>query len=376
MNLRATFFFTFPVLCVLAIVGGCTSTVETNGNPLSTPNPPHHPPFGPDSGVPTPPWDAGPGDDWDVWAPTDGGSWDAPIWDAMPDGPNGTIGIPLPSGCGTNGATPIDAWVAFDSDRDNGVSHIFVGRPDGCDVRQLTFGPYAEEEPAFAPDGLYVAFSSDRDGSRQIWRMELATKSIKKVTAIPNGAQHPSYSPDGTLITFESLGGIYTVHPDGTAPRLIAQEGTQCCTAYESPTFSHDGTQLLFDRTNEIDAVNLDGSGKRYVVSNWTTTEQDPAASPDGFLVAYAVYCGAGQAIFAAPFNGLPGDPCSGQRITPDSFGTSRHPSWGPSNLVAFERTGTARVAIIDTKTGTAWELLNETSRQAHPSWATPGWQP
>ena len=328
------------------------------------------------------PWEDG-GQPWDG-GPWDGGDWDSAPWDdggspvdASPIWPDAQPPIVMPTGCDpSNAAGGIDAWLAFDAESASGT-HIFVIRPNGCDVRQLTFGTSVDREPAFSPDGTYLSFSSDRGGTTQIWRMELATGTLLALTKSPTNARHSAWSPDGTLLTFATDdGGIWTMSNDGSNASHIAQAGTSCCTEYRAPTFSTDGTQILFDRYNEIDAIHLDGTAKRYVVSNWTTQEANPEMAPNGLRVAYDVYCGAGIAIFVAPYSGLPGDPCSGARITPDTFGPSANPAWGPSSLFAFERTSSGRLAIIDSTTGAAWEILDQPSLQSNPTWAPAGWQP
>ena len=38
------------------------------------------------------------------------------------------------------------------------MSHVFLARADGTDVRQLTLGETPEAQPTFSPDGRWVAF--------------------------------------------------------------------------------------------------------------------------------------------------------------------------------------------------------------------------
>src|SRR6059058_4830507 len=43
----------------------------------------------------------------------------------------------------------------------------------GGDVRQLTFSGKSDGAPRWSPDGMSIAFTSDRDGSAQLYRLSL-----------------------------------------------------------------------------------------------------------------------------------------------------------------------------------------------------------
>ena len=45
------------------------------------------------------------------------------------------------------------------------LGHLFSVPSSGGPADQLTFGPYYDDEPVFSPDGMQIAFTSDRDGS-------------------------------------------------------------------------------------------------------------------------------------------------------------------------------------------------------------------
>src|SRR5580700_1282104 len=55
-----------------------------------------------------------------------------------------------------------------------GTFHIWLMKPDGTGLRQLTTGHGDDREPRFSPDGKTVAFSSDRafKGSYDVWTVE------------------------------------------------------------------------------------------------------------------------------------------------------------------------------------------------------------
>jgi Tol biopolymer transport system component len=280
-------------------------------------------------------------------------------------------------GCHASGpGANLDAWLAFDANVSAG-SHIFVIRPNGCDMQQITSGNADETDPAFSPDGKTLAYTSDATGLNQIAIVDLATGITKTVTNEPAGAAQAAWSPDGKLLAYASNGAIFTVQPDGTGARKVGEDplGPGAGASYRSPVFSHDGTTVIFDRANEIDALSLDGSVKRSIVQNWTTTEEAPALSPDGLKVAYGAFCDAFESIYFVPESGTT-RPCDGERITPASFGTARFPAWGPSGLVAFERDMPSQIAVVDRSSGTMWQPVDQIPTQHNPTWAPAGFQP
>ncbi len=66
--------------------------------------------------------------------------------------------------------SPVENLIAFVSLRTEGKDAIFLMTPDGRNDRQITFNKNAlDKHPTWSPDGAQIAFSSDRDGRRQIY---------------------------------------------------------------------------------------------------------------------------------------------------------------------------------------------------------------
>jgi dipeptidyl aminopeptidase/acylaminoacyl peptidase len=62
------------------------------------------------------------------------------------------------------------------------LGHLFTLPISGGKALQITFGPAWDAQPRFSPDGKFVAFVSDRDGSSNVWTLRLADNKIRAVT--------------------------------------------------------------------------------------------------------------------------------------------------------------------------------------------------
>jgi TolB protein len=113
--------------------------------------------------------------------------------------------------------------IAFVSDRDKDLE-IYLVKPDGSELRRLTFSPGADQLPAWSPDGARIAFISDRDGNREIYVMNADGSGQTRLTHHPAADDSPAWSPSGDRITFRSDRGgdtkSYSIRPDGTDESL------------------------------------------------------------------------------------------------------------------------------------------------------------
>lgn len=104
-------------------------------------------------------------------------------------------------------ASPDHNWIAFSTEGKQ--EDIFVIRPDGTGVRQLTNDPYKDRAPRWSPDGKTIAFFSDRSGKYEIWTIHPDGSGLTQLTRFP-GAHYPAWSPDGTRLAFSHH------HPNAT----------------------------------------------------------------------------------------------------------------------------------------------------------------
>jgi TolB protein len=136
-------------------------------------------------------------------------------------------------------------------------------------MRYLTDGRFNDGDPAWSPDGRKIAFSSDRDGNREIYVMDADGGNVLRLTDHPAWDGHPYWSPDGSRILFESNRGsgqtfeVLTMLANGRRLRRLTDNDMDD----KHPSWSPDGASVIFEahRTGRMGLflVKPDGTGER-----------------------------------------------------------------------------------------------------------------
>ena len=153
--------------------------------------------------------------------------------------------------------SPDGASIVFTSER-NGSADLYRVKPDGSALERLTDSPAYDDQAAFSPDGKQLVFVTTRaGGTADLWTLDIATKKAKALTSGPGGDFRPSWSPDGQWIAFSSdrasnlpfskgrwehlqLVDLYVIHPDGSGLKQITPHGGFC----GSPTWQADSKHV------------------------------------------------------------------------------------------------------------------------------------
>jgi Tol biopolymer transport system component len=116
--------------------------------------------------------------------------------------------------------SPNGLKIAFVSERDNNPE-IYVMNVDGKAQTRLTNNSTADTFPAWSPDGKYIAFASNRDNNFEIYVMNNDGSEQSRVTNNVTYDILPAWSLDGQLIAYISAptetaeANIYVIKPDG-----------------------------------------------------------------------------------------------------------------------------------------------------------------
>jgi len=192
---------------------------------------------------------------------------------------------PLTSGAGT-GLVVTDDYPHWSPDGKSIVFQRTTATDEGVDAdlwlidveageeTRLTDTPDAwDSTPSYAADGNSVVFESNRDhqGS-DVYRLDLGTREVARLTAEPGNDLEAKESPDGRHIVFASeRDGDYEVYvmdaDGGNVRQLTDNEAVDRC-AHWSP----DGSRLSFyserDGDREIYVMRADGSDQRRLTSS------------------------------------------------------------------------------------------------------------
>ena len=89
--------------------------------------------------------------------------------------------------------------------------------------KRLTFDERRDSFPSFSHDGRAVLFSSDRGGTRDIFRQSIDARSAEAVTLAPGDQVSPISSPDGTWFLFRNTasGDMMRVAASGGPPERV-----------------------------------------------------------------------------------------------------------------------------------------------------------
>jgi dipeptidyl aminopeptidase/acylaminoacyl peptidase len=81
-------------------------------------------------------------------------------------------------------------------------THIWIVAADGSRNVQYTRGESSASNPAFSPDGRWLAFTSSRSGRNEIWVMPVDGGEAERLTDAESGVGRFLWAPDGARIAF------------------------------------------------------------------------------------------------------------------------------------------------------------------------------
>lgn len=110
------------------------------------------------------------------------------------------------------------------------------GRP-----RQITGDGFFKFDPAWSRDGRWIAYSSDKAGTEDIYALEVSTGRERRITSLPAAETGAAWSPDGTMIAFQDqAGATFTIElATGDVRQVIPP-----LFAPSRPTWSVDGRHI------------------------------------------------------------------------------------------------------------------------------------
>ena len=93
---------------------------------------------------------------------------------------------------------------------------LFTADIDGKNVKKLTDGTRASEDPSWAPDGQSIVYVSVEDGSQMLYVIKIAGGEPRQLTEIVGLDFSPAWGTDSVLrragikYTFDAMGSVET----------------------------------------------------------------------------------------------------------------------------------------------------------------------
>ncbi|VTS06651.1 DPP IV N-terminal domain-containing protein [Tuwongella immobilis] len=171
---------------------------------------------------------------------------------------------------------------------------IFVGDPDGGNLRNITNTKGYDAEGSFSPDGKQIVFCSNRDGNLELYIMNSDGSQVRKLTNAPgcyNGG--PFFSPDGKKVIFRSDRKekerlqLYVINTDGTGEKALTNDDQWI---YWAPYWYRDSKHIIYtaaDHSNPMARPNYDlywmniETGKTARLTHAPGQDVLPVFSPD-----------------------------------------------------------------------------------------------
>jgi roadblock/LC7 domain-containing protein len=234
----------------------------------------------------------------------------------------------------------------------------------GKKPHRLTHDSFYKADPAWSPDGRFLAYSSDRDGPEAIYIRDMKTGNTRKLTADFTGAEaEAAWSPDGSKIAFQSAvdneSAANTYVADVSSGSFKQVLGTQ----FEPgrPTWGPDSNTVAMaavrpysnrfrEGTSEILTVNASTGATTWFnpyndpfeTINNRLEEDGPVWSPDGKNMAYVL----DDVLWVQPVNADGSPAGSARQITSEP---ADQVSWsGDSRHILYDSAGRLRLTTID----------------------------
>lgn len=243
--------------------------------------------------------------------------------------------------------------------------------------------------PFASPDGKWIAFHSNRDGTPDVYVIGVDGNDLRRLTSNPDREGLAGWSPDSREVIFTTTPpGPFSMTPVPTSLVAVGLDGASRSAGTivgRGATVSPDAKRVAYSggrpQASTMVVARIDGSDARVLSDSGTAAAFNFAWSPDGRRIAYTqMTLGAVRGLSLWTVNADGSDPKPLTEIDA-AEGSAQWPAWSPDGKRVAVQVGkydrndpkknTAHIFVVDVASGKATKLnphdtpyLDET-----PSW-------
>lgn len=245
---------------------------------------------------------------------------------------------------------------------------VWLVRPTGRDLRQVTDLPGSALSPSWSPDGRYVVFSHRDERTYALGVWDRLDNKVTRIRFPGNTVIGPCFLPDNRVAVSLSTGhypDIFLLDRQFRRERPLEQSAA----INVSPSFDATGTKMAFTSSRlgapQVFLKDLT-TGAVTRISKDGPYNSEPCISPDGTLIAYTKSTPSGFRIFVY-------DMVTGydQQVSYGP-GSDEQPAFAPdSYFVAFTstRSGKQQIYLTTRHGGPARHMPTGAGEAAFPRW-------
>jgi Tol biopolymer transport system component len=249
------------------------------------------------------------------------------------------------------------------------------GTPSPATTSPSSSVPRAFEDtsPRFAPDGETLVFVREQSDDSDLFVLDLADGTARRIVDVSDHDLDPVYSPDGQLLLFESspngFAQLHLASADGDDVRPISEVLDGWATF---PAWSPSGDRVVYScghpiyEESDICILTVSGEYLGRLEPPSTSHELEPAWAQDGSTIAFSSDRTGDRDLYL--FDLASHDT---ERLTDGGFDDG-DPSWSPDgSAIVFTRGGggSTRICLV-ASTGGAVECIVD---GIQPSWSPDG---